>query len=276
MTDKNRPDDPRDPPALPSVERHGRELKAVNAQLRELIDSLKVARERRTRLAEGAEPGAPTPVAVGAPDDVERRRLAAELALAQEALDERRAESDRLRQRLEEIEQENQRLYDEFLSVAEESARIANLYVALQRLHGTRDHGEVLTAIEEIVINLLGSEELAIYELDRAGRELVAARAFGLPAARVAPVPLGAGDVGRIAAAGGLFVADGSKHAEDPDLTACVPLRAGEELVGAIAVYRLLGQKPALGPADRELLDLLATHAALALHFTRDRAGMAA
>jgi len=46
--------------------------------------------------------------------------------------------------------------------------------------------------------------------------------------------------------------------------------------VGAIAVYRLLGQKPALGPADRELLDLLATHAALALHFTRDRAGMAA
>ena len=43
-------------------------------------------------------------------------------------------------------------------------------------------------------------------------------------------------------------------------------------LTGAIAVFRLLGQKSGLEEIDLQLFDLLASHAATALYSSRDRA----
>ena len=40
-------------------------------------------------------------------------------------------------------------------------------------------------------------------------------------------------------------------------------------VTGAITVFNLLGQKPGLEPVDLQLFDLLASHAATALHCTR-------
>ena len=55
-------------------------------------------------------------------------------------------------------------------------------------------------------------------------------------------------------------------------LTACVPLVLDSNVIGAIAVFRLLDQKEkTLTPLDFELFDLLATHAASALYCS-DRA----
>jgi hypothetical protein len=54
-----------------------------------------------------------------------------------------------------------------------------------------------------------------------------------------------------------------------------VPLRLGESTTGAIAIFRLLPQKPGLEPLDYELFDLLGTHAAAALYCTGLHARMA-
>jgi hypothetical protein len=47
-------------------------------------------------------------------------------------------------------------------------------------------------------------------------------------------------------------------------------------VTGAIALFRLLPQKPALEDVDHELFELLATHAATALYCTRLHQGVRA
>src|SRR5262249_1401031 len=56
---------------------------------------------------------------------------------------------------------------------------------------------------------------------------------------------------------------------QDAEPLVVVPLRANDKLVGAIVIHRLLAHKPALEAFDLELFDLLATHAATALHCSR-------
>jgi hypothetical protein len=54
------------------------------------------------------------------------------------------------------IEEANRRSSEEYMSVQQENANLANLYVASYRLHGTVERREVVLAIQEIVANLIG------------------------------------------------------------------------------------------------------------------------
>jgi hypothetical protein len=64
---------------------------------------------------------------------------------------------------------------------------------------------------------------------------------------------------------------DGSpaESAGDDAITACIPMKIGQRVLGVIAVFRLLPHKGGLNAVDLDLLDLLSTHAAVALLFTR-------
>ncbi len=252
------------PPAGPS-ERRERDLQSVNTKLRDLIASLEGQRQQlQRRHAEGL---APEPAAA-VPEDLEKRRLAAELALAREALDQRSREEDRLREKLQEIEREHRRICDEYVVVEERNTDLASLFVALSRLHGTLDRTEVLAAIQEIVTNIVGSEELAVYELAPGSNQLDLAWSFGLDGSRRSSIRLGEGVIGRVAAEGEPFVAWDRACAEEPALTACIPLKVGDRVTGALAIYHLLGHKAVLGSLDRQIFDLLGTHAGTALYFT--------
>lgn len=149
-----------------------------------------------------------------------------------------------------------------------------NLCVALERLHGSTEHAEVLRAIQDLIINLVGSEQLAIF-LPAEDGGWVAAQSFGVGGARLAPVPAGHGPVGRAAAEGRAWVVGDRSPPGDPELTACVPLLAEGRAVAVLAVWRLLPHKPALRDADRHLLALLASHAGRALFLTERGAGRA-
>ncbi|HYR27767.1 MAG TPA: diguanylate phosphodiesterase, partial [Thermoanaerobaculia bacterium] len=142
----------------------------------------------------------------------------------------------------------------------EQSGNLANLYVASYQLHNSVDRDAVLTAIQEIVINLIGSEQLAIYERRGDGPFRIAA-SFGFDGEALA------------ATVGGEFAVEklGEGHVfRDPahmqPLTACVPLRIDGRDMGAILIFRLLDHKPELQPVDHELFDLLAVHASTALY----------
>ncbi|HET6411109.1 MAG TPA: GAF domain-containing protein [Anaeromyxobacter sp.] len=140
--------------------------------------------------------------------------------------------------------------------------------VALERLHGTTERTEVLSAIEDVVVNLIGSEELAIFEPSPAGTGLVLVHSRGVARGRLAAVRAGAGPIPRAAVDGRGFLA-GEGGRKGRDLNACVPLTACGRVV---AVWRLLPHKAALGRADRELLKLLGPNAGRALYLTTQRA----
>ncbi|ACG71878.1 GAF domain protein [Anaeromyxobacter sp. K] len=259
----------------------GRDLQQVNEKLRELISSLRTEKERLSESRHSASTPAPVPAAAEpsppAAVDLEKKRLAAELALAREAVEHATAERARLRDRLAEIEAEHQRVSDDYVAVEERHSELAQLFVALERIHGAPTRAEVLTALQEIVINVVGTEELALLEV-RDGK-LVLAHAFGVAPGPLREIALGEGAIGRTARTGRLYVAgrDGSPDEADRDLTACIPLRVGDRVTAVLAIFRLLGHKPGLGESDQAVFDLLSAHAGLALHLRAqaERAGAA-
>jgi GAF domain-containing protein len=84
------------------------------------------------------------------------------------------------------------------------------------------------------------------------------------------PVPLGEGLIGRAAQTGEIYLASSPAGARGPAaearLTACIPFKLGGRVVGALALFQLLPQKAGFEEIDREMFNLLATHAAMALH----------
>ena len=188
-----------------------------------------------------------------------------------------------LRRHMEAVDRE----HEEMLARAEEIERqnndLANLYVASYRLHETLARDEVISVIQEIVINLIGSEELAIFEADADGKPQLLA-SFGVDPGSFEPVPLSSARIGRVQGVVERVIRSGERYVAEPDeehevekregavgLTACVPLMLSGRPIGAIAVFELLEQKEGLVPLDFELFDLLATHAATALYCSRLR-----
>lgn len=169
-------------------------------------------------------------------------------------------ELQRLRTRFEEVAGENQRFAEQYQHIEEQSSNLANLYVASYQLHTSVDRETVLQTITEIVINLIGSEQLAIYE--RNGETGFAlGQSFGFDTDLL------------LKSVGGEYAVEklGEGHIfKDPmdrePLTACVPLKVGDDVVGAILVFRLLEHKLSLEVVDHELFDLLAVHASTALY----------
>jgi hypothetical protein len=171
---------------------------------------------------------------------------------------------------LETIREESRRYSMQYAEVEQQNSNLANLYVASYRLHGTLDRDEVLQTIQEILANLIGSEEIAVFEREGATLSLVAS--CGIDPSSCRRVPVGAGVIGRAVETGRVHVVaePAVRHGGDLEsrLTACIPLTLGDRVIGAIAIFRLLPQKTAIEALDHELFDLLATHAATALYCT--------
>jgi nitrate/nitrite-specific signal transduction histidine kinase len=206
----------------------------------------------------------------------ERCALEGRLIATQTKLDHQLSEEEKLKQRFEDMESEQQRFFEGYAKIEQQNNNLASLYVATYGLHGSMDRQEVLLVIQEIVANLIGSEEMAVFELDASGEELRLVSSTGIEPSDFERIPLGSGRIGRAAGSGETCLVD----AQDPQdgegalpqeatLTACVPFKIDGQVTGALAVFRLLGQKPGLEPLDFELFDLLGSQAATALHTTR-------
>lgn len=189
----------------------------------------------------------------------ENEKLRAAVAVAEEQHRSVAGELERLRARFDEVAHENEHFAEKYQHIEEQSSNLANLYVASYQLHTSVDTEAVLMAIQEIVINLIGSEQLAIYE--RHGNSFRLAASFGLDEGHTLPLVTGEFAVERLGE-GHIF----DEPTQQQPLTACVPLRIGERVIGAILVFRLLEHKPSLEQVDHELFELLAVHAATALY----------
>jgi hypothetical protein len=203
--------------------------------------------------------------------EVESKRLRDEL---DHHVDRHRRERTELEQQLRRLEADSRKYLEHYLEVEQQNTNLANLYVASFRLHSTLARREVLAGIDEIIINLIGSEELALIEIDEQSGRPHLTHSFGLESNSFTDLP----DTVRrriesCMHSGEIWV----RGAEDFPMTACIPLKVDHDVIGAIAIFRLLEQKTGVEPVDHELFSLLATNASTALycshlHASRGRA----
>ncbi|HVS66069.1 MAG TPA: GAF domain-containing protein [Thermoanaerobaculia bacterium] len=194
----------------------------------------------------------------------ERVQLKEEALKLRESLEETRAERRELDRRLTQVEYENQEFSTRYVAVEQQNNNLVNLYAATNQLHSTLDREEILIILQEIVINLVGSEEYAIYvrEGESAGFDVIAMMGLDGDAARRGIKSKG---LTQAVAHGELWISSGADLGGD-EPRACVPLRLGDRVIGVIAVFGLLVQKGDFEPVDYELFNLLASQAATALY----------
>lgn len=176
----------------------------------------------------------------------------------------------RLKERLAAAEAELSELSDRLVETEHQRGRLMNLYVATYQLHATLDLDEVKATIGEIARDLLGAERFLLLIKEGDQGECEVALQVGLDQV--------SGNLyanGRYTG-GDLLVdqtlADGILRMGEPTSSqalAVVPLTVQGLTVGAIVILKLLSHKPSLTAEDRDLLDLLAAHAASALFAAR-------
>lgn len=189
-------------------------------------------------------------------------QLQSEIGVVRNELAQRDASQRELSQAIERIREESQQYLARYAEVEMHNANLANLYVASYQLHGTLQREAVLGAIQEIVVNLIGSEAFAVCKVD--DLELSVLASVGIDPASIGwSTPR----VLETVISGTTFIAgDGEREAGAPLVS--LPLRLDGRTIGVIVIFALLSHKTQLEALDHELFDLLATHAATALYCT--------
>jgi hypothetical protein len=185
-----------------------------------------------------------------------------ELAAVREEVEQRRRAQDELAHAVERIREESQQYAAQYAEVEMHNANLANLYVASYQLHGTLRRTAVLEAMQEIIVNLVGSEDFAICEIDEPALTVLAS--VGMD---TSSVQWSTPHVHETVASGQAFIGTPGQNGPGEPLV-CLPLQLDGRTIGVVVIFRLLVHKSQLEALDHELFDLLATHAATALYCT--------
>jgi len=169
------------------------------------------------------------------------------------------------------------RLRAQRLSLREQIERnhflLERLNASSVRLVQSLEAGDAFEAVAEIVANLIGSEELAIFHYCPATSGFSLEWSSGVDAETLQRMASGAGMIGR--AVHQTISQFQDRQPEDlllpheKNLTACIVLRSGQEAIGALAIFGLLPQKQRLEWADFELLKFLEVYGAVAIEYQR-------
>jgi hypothetical protein len=197
--------------------------------------------------------------------DAQRREAGAE-ATPEEAA----AVSYGLERRLQAAESDRRELASRLVESERRAERLMTLYVATYHLHAHQDPTLVESAIAEIAVDLLGARRFALLLRDRDGFRVTLTRPAGESGEDFDPLFPG----GFYSRGGDPLVdaalRDGALRLAQPGeargrVLAAVPLNIERRTSGMLVILDLLPQKGGLTAEDRDLLDLLAAHAASAL-----------
>lgn len=173
-----------------------------------------------------------------APAGAELRLLRAELLHA-------RRDLLRARTQAEQLILSNRDLSSLWVSASRQAGELLKTSVALRRLSEAGDAAAVLWAIEDVAMNVVGSEDFVVLACDT-GANLYPVAGMGLAfdeSLRQAPTL--------------------AQLQESKDHV--VPLSFGGNVVGALVIRRLLEHRPPLSSADEPLLSVLSHFAATAI-----------
>jgi hypothetical protein len=148
---------------------------------------------------------------------------------------------------------------------------LERLNASSARLIQSLENGDAHEAVAEIIGNLIGSEEVAIFEYCPADETFPLAWSWGVEPAAMQLFKSGAGMFGRAVSQGASQFRERQAEKDllpfEKHLTACVLLKSSHEVVGIIAIFGLLPQKNRLEWVDYELLKFLETYATIAIQF---------
>jgi hypothetical protein len=150
---------------------------------------------------------------------------------------------------------------------------LKRLNAASARLIQALDDSDVYPAIAEIIANLIGSEEVAIFHYEASDESFSLAWSWGIDEETLRQFSRGVGMIGRAARQEATQfrdrVTDIPLHHHEQNLTACVVLKSSGEVVGVIPIRGLLPQKNGLEWADFELIKFLEIYGAVAVQFQK-------
>lgn len=150
---------------------------------------------------------------------------------------------------------------------------LERLNASSARLIQSLDNEDAFEAVAEIIGNLIGSEEVAIFDYCPADETFPLAWSWGVEPADMELFKSGGGMFGRAVSQGTSQFRERQPEKDllpfEKHLTACVLLKSSHEVIGIIAIFGLLPQKNRLEWADYELLKFLETYATVAIQFQR-------
>lgn len=229
----------------PKVAEAFSQLRALLAEANQLAEVLERIGPRMGNTPAGAPAEVPQPAAGG--DAARVKELERQLAAAQDDQEELTAQL---------VEAENL------------AGKLMSLYVATYQLHVSLDPVEVQNAIAEIAKDLLGASSFLLLIKDEVEGGCEIALATNVPVeSRFTGNHYHGGD--RMVDA---TLDDGVLRMESEQETealAAVPLRVEEAIVGALVILKVVDHKVTPLSEDRDILDLLAAHAASALFAAR-------
>lgn len=136
---------------------------------------------------------------------------------------------------------------------------------ARRRLRECNSRMEACEAIREIVSNLLGCEEMALFHVKRDHEHLSLIWSFGVePHACHFPKLFKDTALPCVMAGDHYIQHDGHHpgfHSHRSTVSAVVPIRFKGEVAAALALLRLLPQKPSIDEFDREVFEVLSNEA---------------
>lgn len=237
-------------------ERHPDRIDGVKNMFRDLLERSRALREdlmhENDRLKERIQ-------------ELESDLTTAESFLSTE-FEQTHREREHLRRQTTELQIENRDFAQRTVELEDRSASLANLYAATFQLHSTLDPNAVIQCIVEILLNLIGASDFALYLTDDAKGDFVLAAREGETAPDTQRLASLEDPVEKAALADHRAVfGDEIPQAGPGGAIACAPLFFNERLVGMITVYGLLSHKKEISVLDRELFDLLCGQAALAI-----------
>ena len=173
-----------------------------------------------------------------------------------------RAEQESVLGLLEAIDVEHKRFEEQFHDVERQNASLAALYAAGHALHSNLQRGAVLSGIQEIIINLIGSEEFAIVGNDEA---LTPLALFGMRPQDLHGLTPRSGIIDRAAAEQCTLALMRGTPVDATGVRVCIPLQIADKTRGFVLIFSFLPQKEDLQPLDYELFSLVGSQAAAAL-----------
>jgi len=187
------------------------------------------------------------------------------------------ARAEGLERRLAAAEADGRELGARLVEAEQRVRRLTGLYVATFHLHAQHEPAAVQQAIAEVAAELVGAERFVLLLRERPSES------EGGPVHRVVlhrPAGILPGDLDPLFEGGryrggdrmidatladGVLREAGSGGVGPTRALAAVPLNVGGRTVGGLVLLRLLAHKPVLDDDDRDLLELLAAHAASAM-----------
>ncbi len=152
---------------------------------------------------------------------------------------------------------------------ATEEASEPRSEAARKRLRECKDRKDACEVVREIVSNLLGCEEMALFEVDRKQQRLALIWSFGLePGKRQLPQRLSDAALSGVLA-GEACIAQVCGHmgseCDEDKASAFVPIEFGGKTAGVLELLRLLPQKTKIDELDQALLAVISSEAGTSL-----------